>query len=117
MSFVFKPSTEAKLWYAQRISAMVLALCVLVHLVTILIAVKGGLSGAEILSRTRGSALTLLFYGAFVLSCAVHAPIGLMKILIEWTRVSKTVAAAACAAFGFVLLVVGSCAVWGVYRG
>ncbi|MDI9335311.1 MAG: hypothetical protein QM533_13140 [Cytophagales bacterium] len=112
-----KPSLEAKLWYAQRISAMVLALCVLVHLVTILIAVKGGLSGAEILSRTRDSTLTLLFYGTFILACAVHAPIGLMKILIEWTRTPKNVAAIACAAFGALLLVVGCCAVWGVYRG
>ncbi|MBC7710250.1 MAG: succinate dehydrogenase, partial [Rhizobacter sp.] len=33
---------------------MLLALCVLVHLVTILYAMRGGLSAAEILARTRG---------------------------------------------------------------
>jgi fumarate reductase subunit C len=112
-----KPSTQAKLWYAQRISAMVLALCVLVHLITMLIAVKGGLSGAEILSRTRGSLLTILFYGSFVLACAVHAPIGLIKIMSEWTAWPKNVVVGLCALFGAVLWVVGFAAVWGVYRG
>jgi fumarate reductase subunit C len=46
---------QALLWYAQRISAMVLAVCVIVHLVTIVYAVRGGLTGAEILGRTRGN--------------------------------------------------------------
>ncbi len=112
-----KPSTQAKLWYWQRISAMVLALCVLIHLVTILVAVKGGLSGAEILARTRGSALTLVFYGSFVLACAVHAPIGMMKILSEWTALPQGAVNALCAAFGAILLMVGITAVSGVYRG
>jgi fumarate reductase subunit C len=112
-----KPSTQAKLWYAQRISAMMLALCVLVHLLTILMAVKGGLSGAEILSRTRGSMLTIVFYGSFVLACAVHAPIGLMKIINEWTALPKNLVLIFCAAFALLLVLVGSAAVWGVYRG
>lgn len=60
-------STQAKLWYAQRISAMVLALCVLVHLVTILYAMRGGLSATEILARTRGNNAFALFYVVFVL--------------------------------------------------
>ena len=46
---------EARLWYWQRMSAMVLAICVVVHIVTIIYAVRGGLTAAEILSRTRGS--------------------------------------------------------------
>ena len=46
---------EAVLWIGQRVSAMVLAACVMVHLVTIIYAVRGGLSAAEILARTRGS--------------------------------------------------------------
>jgi fumarate reductase subunit C len=112
-----KPSTEAKLWYAQRISAMVLGLCVLVHLIIILVAVKGGLSGAEILARTRGSVLTIMFYGTFVFACAIHAPIGLMKIMSEWTRLPKGTVAASCAVFAGLLLTVGCAAVWGVYRG
>ena len=76
--------SQTLLWLAQRASAAVLALCVLVHLATIVYAVRGGISAAEILGRTRGSALWLAFYSLFVLACAVHAPIGLRSVLREW---------------------------------
>ena len=49
-------AAQVRRWYWQRISAMVLALCVVVHLAVMIYAVRGGLSGAEILARTRGSA-------------------------------------------------------------
>jgi fumarate reductase subunit C len=75
---------EARLWVAQRASAAVLALCVLVHLATIIFAVRGGLSAAEILSRTRGSAAWLCFYVLFIAAVAIHAPIGLRSIFAEW---------------------------------
>jgi fumarate reductase subunit C len=71
---------------AQRASAVVLAFCVAVHLATIIYAVQGGLSAAEILGRTRGSAAWLGFYALFVLAVAVHAPIGLRAIFIEWLK-------------------------------
>ena len=76
--------SQTLLWVAQRASAAVLALCVLVHLATIIYAVRGGFSAAEILGRTRGNALWFAFYSLFVLACAVHAPIGLRTILREW---------------------------------
>lgn len=72
------------LWIAQRASAAVLAICVTVHLATIIYAVQGGLSAAEILERTRGNAGWLAFYTVFVLAVTVHAPIGLRSIFIEW---------------------------------
>jgi len=72
------------LWVAQRASAAVLALCVTVHLATMIYAIRGGLSAAEILSRTRGSAGWLAFYSLFVLAVAVHAPIGMRSVLEEW---------------------------------
>ena len=75
---------EAKLWYWQRVSAMVLAVCVVIHLIGIVYAVRGGLSAAEILGRTRGSWMFAAFYGTFVIACAVHAPIGLASMLQEW---------------------------------
>jgi fumarate reductase subunit C len=65
---------------------VVLAFCVLVHLVTIIYAVNGGLSAAEILDRTRGNAAWLAFYALFVLAVAVHAPIGLRSVCIEWLK-------------------------------
>lgn len=75
---------ETLLWIAQRASAAVLAVCVMVHLATLIYAVRGGLSAAEILARTHGSTLWLGFYSLFVLAAAVHAPIGLRTVLAEW---------------------------------
>jgi len=72
------------LWLAQRASAAVLAICVVVHLVTIVYAVQGGLSAAEILARTRGNTAWFAFYALFVLAVTVHAPIGLRAVLAEW---------------------------------
>ncbi len=74
---------QVLLWGAQRISAMVLALCVVVRLITIIYAVRNGLSAAEILGRTRGSFAWGGFYALFVAAVAVHAPIGVRNILAE----------------------------------
>ena len=79
-----RAATEAKLWYAQRLSAMVLALCVVVHLGVIVYAARGGLTAPELLGRTRGNLAFALYYGVFVLACAVHVPIGLKAIAREW---------------------------------
>jgi len=76
--------SQVLLWGAQRISAMVLALCVVVHLVTIIYAVRNGLSAAEILGRTRGSFAWGGFYALFVAAVAVHAPIGVRNIFAEF---------------------------------
>jgi fumarate reductase subunit C len=76
--------SETWLWIAQRASAALLALCVLVHLATIIYAVRHGLSGEAILARTRGSLVGLGFYAVYVLAIAVHAPIGLRSLCQEW---------------------------------
>jgi fumarate reductase subunit C len=77
---------ETLLWIAQRASAAVLAVCVAVHLATIIYAVQGGLTAAEILGRTRGNHAWLAFYSVFVVAVSVHAPIGLRAIFLEWLR-------------------------------
>ena len=77
---------EAALFALQRLTAKLLAPLVVVHLVLILYAVHGGLSAAEILGRTQGSAAWGAFYGLFVLAVAVHAPIGVRNVVREWTR-------------------------------
>jgi fumarate reductase subunit C len=58
---------------------------VLVHLVTIIYAVRNGLTAAEILARTSGSIGWAAFYLIFVAAVAVHAPIGVRNVLIETT--------------------------------
>lgn len=98
---------EQRLFALQRLSAMLLAPFVLVHLGLILYAVRGGLTAAEILSRTQGSWGWIAFYGLFVVSVAVHVPIGMRNILIEWARLRRPVASWVALAFGFVLLVMG----------
>ena len=80
---------QARRWYWQRISAMVLAICVLVHLAVILYAVRGGLSAAEILGRTRGNWAFAAFYTVFVLASAVHVPVGIANIAREWAGVGE----------------------------
>ena len=103
--------SETRLYLLQRGSALILAPLVLVHLGLIVYAVRGGLSGAEILARTQGSAIWAVFYGLFVLAAAVHAPIGLRTILREWTPWRGAGLDLAMAAFAVVLLVLGARAV------
>ena len=74
---------QVHLWAAQRITAAILALGVTVHLATIIIAVRGGLTAAEILGRTRGSFGWLLFYAVFALAAGLHGAIGLRNIAGE----------------------------------
>ena len=59
-------------------------MCVAVHLVTIVYAVRSGLTAAKILGRTRGSVAWFAFYSLFVLAVTMHAPIGLHSVLSEW---------------------------------
>jgi len=83
-----RPGTETRLWLAQRLSAMVLGVCVVVHLITIVIAVQGGLSAAEITARVAGNPAWTAFYAVFVIAISVHAPIGLRSVLAERTKLS-----------------------------
>ena len=107
--------TQVLLWTAQRASAVVLAVCVFVHLATIIYAVRNGLSAAELLSRTRGSFGWLAFYGIFVAAVAIHAPIGLRSVLTEsfnWRGSSLDIAVMA---IGLALAVWGFRAVYAVF--
>ena len=96
---------EARLWLAQRATALVLAACVAVHLVTIVLAVRGGLDANAILARTRGSVAVAAFYGVFVVAAAIHGAIGLRTIAREWLRWHRGVGiAATLAALALVML-------------
>jgi fumarate reductase subunit C len=108
---------QSLLWLAQRGSAAVLALCVVVHLATMIIAVRGGLTAAEILGRTRGSVAWAVFYIVFVLGVAIHAPIGLRAIVAEMRGGHGRGIDMAMLAFTAVLLALGFRAVWAVTAG
>jgi fumarate reductase subunit C len=109
------PRAEAKLWIAQRASAAVLAICVVVHLITIVYAMRNGLSAGEILERTRGSVGWLAFYSIFVLAAAVHAPIGLRTIAMEWLRWRGRSLSVAAHLLAIILAAIGLRAVWAVF--
>ncbi len=75
---------EAWLWVAQRGTAALLAIFVLVHLATIIYAVRSGLDAAALLARVHSSLAWPAFYGLFVLAAAVHGAIGLRTVAAEW---------------------------------
>jgi len=102
---------------AQRASAALLALAVVVHLATIIVAVQGGLDAAEIVARLEGHAGWLAFYLLFVAAAAVHAPLGLRNVLREWTRLAAPAIDAACSAAGLVLLFLGARAALAMFLG
>lgn len=74
---------NVQLYLLQRVTAIIMAPLVLGHLAVMIYAVRGGLSAAEILSRTQGNVLWILFYGVFVLAVSIHAAIGLRVIVFE----------------------------------
>lgn len=98
---------QARRWYWQRISAMVLAICVVTHLAVILYAVRGGLSAAEILGRTRGNWGFAAFYTVFVVACAIHVPAGIANIAEEWAGLGQRAALWLARGLAVVLLVAG----------
>ena len=103
------------LFAAQRATAFVLAFAVAVHLATILYAVRGGLTAAEILARTHGNVGFALFYGVFVIAVAIHAPIGLRNVLREWTPWRGRPLDLVLTVFSLALLVLGFRAIFAVY--
>jgi fumarate reductase subunit C len=94
---------------------VVLALCVTVHLLTMVYAIRGGLSAAEILSRTKGNAGWLAFYTVFVLAVTVHAPIGLRSVVTEWLGWRGASRDVFLLGLAMLLAVMGMRAVFGVF--
>jgi fumarate reductase subunit C len=103
------------LWIVQRATAAFLALAVVVHLITILAAVRGGLSAAEIIGRTRGNEAWLAFYAGFALAAGLHGAIGLRGIAAEWLGWRGRGFDAAWLALGLLTAVLGIRAAHGLY--
>jgi len=81
---------DVRLYLLQRITAMIMAPLVLLHLGVMILAIQGGLDSAEILSRTQGSLFWGGVYGLFVLVVSIHAAIGVRVVLFEWLRIRGT---------------------------
>lgn len=102
------------LYMAQRLSAMVMVPLVLVHLGTMIYAIQGGLTTAEILGRTQGSIWWFLFYGTFVAAASLHAAIGLRTIVSETLGLRGIGLSLFAWGFGLSVLFLGARAVWAV---
>jgi fumarate reductase subunit C len=98
---------NVRLYLWQRLTAALMLPLLLVHLIVIFYAMRKGFSAADILGRTRGSIAWALFYGTFVVAAAVHAPIGLRTVLIEWTLLRRRSCDLVAIGFGIVLAALG----------
>ena len=105
---------NVRLYFLQRLSALIMAPLVLGHLAVMMVAIQGGLDAGEILSRTQGSVLWGMFYGLFVLAVAVHGAIGLRVIVHEWLRVAGVTLEVFTVVVGIMLLGLGGRAVFAV---
>ena len=105
---------NTRMYFLQRLTAFLLAPLVIAHLILIILAVRGGLSGAEILARTQGSIGWGLFYGLFVVCAALHGSIGLRTILAEWTGCADKTASIIAHSVILILLILGLRAVYAV---
>lgn len=108
--------TETLLWLAQRISAMVLAVGIVVHLITMITAVQGGLSTAEIAGRVGGNVTWLIFYSVFIAAVSIHAPIGLRSVLLETTSLPPARVGLLTMLFGLFVFVLGLQTVYGLFQ-
>ncbi|MYF88546.1 MAG: succinate dehydrogenase [Boseongicola sp. SB0676_bin_33] len=105
---------SVRLYFLQRITALLMVPLVLGHLAVIVYAVQGGLSAAEILGRTRESALWFMFYGIFVVAVSVHAAIGVRAVVHEWVGLKGAALEVVMWITGLGLFALGARAVWAV---
>ncbi len=98
---------NVRLYLAQRLTAAVMVPLVAVHLALIVYATRHGLSAGDVLARTRGSVAWALFYGVFVLAAAIHAPIGIRTVLMEWSPLRGRSADLIATGIGLLLLMLG----------
>jgi fumarate reductase subunit C len=109
-----RPGARAAAWrfVLQRATAAVLAVCVVVHLVSIILAVRSGLSAEGIVARMHANPAWPGFYTVFVVAVAVHAPLGLRTIADEWLGARGKAVDAVLVLFALLLLAGGLYAVF-----
>ena len=106
---------DTRRWLIQRVSAMVLAVAVIVHLGVIIMATQNGLSAAEIVGRVQGNVGWMVFYIIFVVAAALHAPIGLRTVIREATGMQGRWPGFISGTIGVLMLIMGLQAVLRLY--
>ena len=105
---------NTRLYFLQRLTAMIMLPLVIIHIGVMIWAINDGLTAEEILGRTQGSIFWALIYGLFVLAVAVHGSIGFRTISMEWFKFSKAIANIVSIFLLVLLLVMGLNAVYSV---
>lgn len=105
------------LYMLQRVTALLMAPFVIVHIGVMIYAIEGGLSAGEILGRTQGSMTWFLFYMTFVIAAGLHGAIGLRVILHEWAGLKGASLNVASWGIGALLILMGGRAVIAVTMG
>lgn len=98
---------NVRLYVWQRATAALMAPLVLIHIAVIFYASRAGLTAADILSRTHGSATWAAYYGVFVAAVSIHASIGVRNILTEWSPLNDRSAGWCAVALGIALALLG----------
>jgi fumarate reductase subunit C len=98
---------NVRLYLWQRTTAAVMVPLVILHIAVIFYATRQGLTAADILSRTHGSALWASYYGLFVAAVSIHASIGVRNILTEWSPLNDRSAGWCAILLGVVLALLG----------
>lgn len=102
---------NVRLYLWQRATAALMAPLVFGHIALIFYATRAGLTAADILSRTHGSAFWASYYGLFVAAASIHAAIGVRNVLTEWSPLTDRVAGWCAIALGLVLAALGTHAI------
>ena len=103
-----------RLYLWQRATAALMVPLVLVHIAVIFYASRNGMTAADILSRTHGSAVWASYYGLFVAAASIHASIGVRNVLTEWSPLTDQRAGSFAVVFGLLLAALGARAVFAV---
>jgi fumarate reductase subunit C len=104
-------------WWLQRMSAMVLTVCVALHLATMIWVVHGGLRATDVITRLHGNLAWGAFYAVFVIAASVHVPVGLRRIVDEWLNWRGAWAGIASVIVGIALALAGLRAVYALIAG
>ena len=96
-----------RLYLWQRGTAALMVPLVIVHIAVILYVSHQGMTAADILSRTHGSAIWAAYYGLFVAAASIHASIGVRNILTEWSPLTAPRAGWLAVLFGLLLAALG----------
>lgn len=94
-------------YFLQRLTGAMLAVCLAIHLVTVIYAVNGELSAAEIAGRVRGSTSWIAFYGFFMLTVVIHATIGLRNIFSELSDLGERTIGLISSTYAVIALILG----------